>query len=229
MKKLFTLGCLSIAPIVYAQHEIGPFLQNNLIELRPKEEITIKRLTESTPLGESCILLHNAHYEDYKLIQPLNIEDVYSRIKENKYGVTSGYSEYPLGIALSGDNNDFKEIVCKSGEKTKAGSIAYANGYVDVFAMKYNTNIKDIEKFLDDLFYLEMGERDEIIIPVSSRSSFIWAEPSEHEDTALYNLYEKAKKECLKQERTRFRIVKYKWKPGINVPRYKINSTIKCF
>ncbi len=229
MKKLIIMICIFLSSITYAKHEIGEFLLNNLVELRSTEVIAIKKLTTSTPIGEHCQLLHKKHNQNYVLNEPLKVVDVYSRVKENSYGVTSGYMKYALAIAVTSESGNFLEIICNAGTVKKLGTRAYTFGYVDMFAMDYKTNIDDIHKFLGDYFIIDMGDREETIIELSGRSDIVWAESSVHEKSAYNNLLKKADKECREKNMNRFRILEYSWSSRITGSKDKINANIKCY
>lgn len=230
MKTTITLLAFLTAFNAFAGHKLGEHLKD-IVSLRPENEIILKRLTTETPLGGKCKIIHDSHFEDANLSTEtkLKVEDIYSRIQANKYGVTSGYMRYALGIAVSGVVR-VKEIICEAGSSRKLGSVAYSNGRVDAFARNYKTDLLDIEHYFENLLLIEMGVNEETIIEVSSRSSYLFADDLEHRDSALENFEEDIKDACMKEGgKERFRVLDYKWGRGINVYHYRIKGQVKCF
>ncbi len=213
----------------YAGHEMDERI-NQIKSLTPVTVIKIMKGTETTLIGDKCLLVHEKLNKDLELStnNSLVIEDIFSRIRENAYGITSGYMKHSVSIQTSGVK-EINGLICEAGEAKRGGTIAYASGRVDAFAYNYSTTFEDLALSLQSHFQIEEGERDaRPVFDVSARSKHIWGTEQEHSRSAYSRFTNMAEKKCEKEGFPSYRVLNTEWKSGINVSKYKLKGQIKC-
>lgn len=229
MKKKL-LGLVILASInCHAGHEMDERI-NQIKSLRPVASIKIVKDTETTQVGDKCLLVHEKLNEDLELSadNSIVIEDIFSRIKGNEYGVISGYMKHSVSIQTSGVK-ELKGIICEAGKVKQGGTIAYANGSINSFTYNYSTTFDDLALFLESHFQIEEGERaTRPILDISARSKHIWGTEQEHSRSAYNRFATSAEEKCGKEGFSSYRILNTEWKSGINVRKYKLNGQVKC-
>lgn len=213
----------------YAGHEMDKRI-NQIKSLTPITSIKIIKGTKTTQIGDKCLLVHEKLTENLELStnNSLVVEDIFSRIRENEYGVTSGYMKYSVSIQTS-SIKEINGLICEAGEAESSGTIAYANGRVDVFAYNYSTTFEDLALSLQNRFQIEEGERAiRPILDISARSKHIWGTEQEHSRSAYNRFANTAEKKCKEEGFSSYRVLNTEWKPGINIRKYKLKGQVKC-
>jgi hypothetical protein len=230
MVKLLVVISIMASSSLFASHKFDKKV-HDINSLTPTEEIQILKGTESTKLGEKCLLIHQKFENNVVLTSqaPLVVEDIFSKVEENDHGVISGYMKYSVGVTIL-NIPGVTGLTCEAGSiENTEGTYVYSDGEVDSFTYEYTTTFDDLKTAFQGYLSIKSGERaSRPILKVSGTSRHFFATQKQHAYSAKKRFSKNADKECQSLNYSTWRKLSSRWGKRLNIEKHALTGRIKC-